>query len=177
VPNAVKGRKGFQVVALEERAASPAMKALERALQFGLEYFGHELDDVTGRAHAITPEAKRFEEAMEALATVAAELERRERLEAALAHPLGCEACMEGVRYAVEMDWRYLDRSRLCAEGQKAWAALISSGQPADLSHLDSYYLGGNVTPMSRAEKDERQVWEADYRRRIRQPAAQEGES
>lgn len=35
-----------------------------------------------------------------------------------------------------------------------------------DLSHLDSYYLGGPVTPMSQQEVDEYAAWKADYRRR-----------
>lgn len=53
---------------------------IREALTFGLEYHGHELDDVTGRVHAVTEDAKKFERAFVALdgllADHAAETER-----------------------------------------------------------------------------------------------------
>jgi hypothetical protein len=51
---------------------------------------------------------------------------------------------------------------------EQARAALAGDGggAPKDLSHLDSFYLGGPVTPMSRAEHDEYRRWREDYARR-----------
>jgi len=47
-----------------------AIDAVATALVDGLEYFGHELDDVTGLVHAITPQAKKYEDALAALAVL-----------------------------------------------------------------------------------------------------------
>jgi hypothetical protein len=49
-------------------------------------------------------------------------------LEAAKQHPLGCEACMAGVRRMVEREGAYLDRSVLCEEGAAVWDALAGDG-------------------------------------------------
>ncbi len=45
--------------------------------------------------------------------------------------------------------------------------AMEAHGRVTDLSHLDSYYPGGPVTPMSKIEAAEKRAWEADYTRRM----------
>ena len=49
-------------------------QTISEALNAGFEYWGHELDDVTGRVHALSPEAKLFEVAFAALARLVAAL-------------------------------------------------------------------------------------------------------
>ena len=46
------------------------------ALGDGLDYFGHELDDVTGEVHALTPEAMKYERAFDAFCEICDELGR-----------------------------------------------------------------------------------------------------
>lgn len=46
------------------------LETIAVALHDGLEYFGHELDDVTGRIYAPSPQAKKYDRAIDALAQV-----------------------------------------------------------------------------------------------------------
>jgi hypothetical protein len=50
------------------------------ALHDGFDYFGHELDDVTGRVHAISPQAKKYEAAITDLAALARANSARDQL-------------------------------------------------------------------------------------------------
>jgi hypothetical protein len=52
-----------------------ATNTLSEALHDGLEYFVHELDDVTGAVHAISPQAKKYDAGLDALALVEAALD------------------------------------------------------------------------------------------------------
>jgi hypothetical protein len=56
-----------------------ATNTLSEALHDGLEYFGHELDDVTGAVHAISPQAKKYDAGLDALALVEAALDAAEK--------------------------------------------------------------------------------------------------
>ena len=57
-----------------------ATNTLREALHDGLEYFGHELDDVTGAVHAISPQAKKYDAGLDALALVEAALDAAEKV-------------------------------------------------------------------------------------------------
>lgn len=113
-------------------------QTIREALNAGFEYWGHELDDVTGRVHALSPEAKRFEVAFAALARLVAALAAAEqRVDCGGVNCGKCQQCLTVHFGFAELANKEL-RAQLSAattERDEAWDTLWRIANNAEAWH------------------------------------------
>lgn len=114
---------------------------IREALIDGLEYFGHELDDVTGRVHAVSDQAKKYDSALAALARVEAELaEAKAKIDRLTSRGI------EDLRFSLEeAEARVVELTRL------AWATVAANYDTSGGSIMEKQPLWDSLANLESA--------------------------